>query len=278
VRHAAVLGSPIAHSLSPVLHRTAYTELGLDDWSYEAHECTEDGLAAFLDGLDDSWAGLSLTMPLKREALKLTDECGPLAVQVGGANTILLRNGRRFAENTDVYGVVTALTEAGIRPGGALVLGGGATAASALVALHELGLTAVTLAVRDRRRAVEAAMAGERAGLAVSVRTLDDLPKLLAEQPSSGLIVSTVPGDATAPYAPLITRARPDLAVFDVVYAPWPTTLGALAQAAGSTVVGGLPMLLHQAVRQVELMTGRQDVPVEVMRAAALAEQRLRSR
>jgi shikimate dehydrogenase len=278
VRHAAVLGSPIAHSLSPVLHRAAYAGLGLADWTYEAFECTEDGLAAFLDGLDASWAGLSLTMPLKREALKLADGRGPLAVQVGGANTILLRDGRRFAENTDVHGIVTALTEAGIRPGGALVLGGGATAASALVALHELGLTAVTLVVRDRRRAAEAAAAGERAGLAISVRLLDDLPELLAAQPPDGLIVSTVPGDAAAPYAPLITQARPDLAVFDVVYAPWPTTLGAAARAAGSTVVGGLPMLLHQAVRQVELMTGRTDVPVEAMRAAALAEQERRSR
>ena len=272
MRHAAVLGSPIAHSLSPVLHRTAYAEMGLADWSYEAIECGEDGLAAILYALDDTWAGLSLTMPLKRVALKLADQCSPRALAAGGANTLLRRDGRWQADNTDVHGMVTALTEAGLSPEAALVLGGGATAASALVALRELGLSEVTLAVRDRARAGEAAMAGERAGVAVSLRTLSELPELLAALPQAGLVISTLPGGAADPYAGLIGESGHP--VFDVVYAPWPTPLGAAA----ATVVGGLPMLLHQAVRQIELMTGRSQVPVEAMRAAALAEQRRRSR
>src|SRR5262249_41681718 len=116
MRRAAVLGSPVAHSLSPVLHRSAYAEMGLTGWSYEAVECAEDGLAGFLDGLDGDWAGLSLTMPLKRTVLKLADECSDLALAVGGANTLLLHDGRRLAENTDVYGAIKALTEAGLAP------------------------------------------------------------------------------------------------------------------------------------------------------------------
>src|SRR5690606_13470924 len=113
---AAVLGSPIAHSLSPVLHTAGYTALGIADrWHYGRHECDERGLAAFLDGCDDSWAGLSLTMPLKKVALTLADEVEETAVEVGGANTIVFENGRRHAYNTDVAGITEALREAGVR-------------------------------------------------------------------------------------------------------------------------------------------------------------------
>ncbi|WP_067488659.1 shikimate dehydrogenase [Actinomadura hibisca] len=264
---AAVLGSPIVHSLSPVLHRAAYAALGLDGWSYTAHECGEDGLAGFLAGLDASWAGLSLTMPLKRVALDLADTVSDLAVAVGGANTIVLRDGRRHADNTDVHGIVTALTEASLAaPASALVLGGGATAASALAALAELGLTEVGLAVREPSRAAETVAVGERFGLKVPVGTLDRVPVM----PPVELVVSTLPGTAADTFAEPV--AASGAALFDVVYAPWPTTLAAAVQDAGGTVVGGFEMLLHQAVRQVTLMTGRADVPVAAMRAAGEAE------
>ncbi|MEV4258880.1 hypothetical protein AB0J52_37460, partial [Spirillospora sp. NPDC049652] len=125
---AAVLGSPVAHSLSPVLHRAAYAGLGLDGWSYDAFEVGEDALEGFLAGLDGSWRGLSLTMPLKRVALSLADSVSELAAKVGGANTLVLRDGRRAADNTDVHGIVTALREAELDgAASALVLGGGAT-------------------------------------------------------------------------------------------------------------------------------------------------------
>lgn len=269
---AAVLGSPIAHSLSPVLHRAAYAAMGLTDWRYDAVECGEEDLAGFLDRIDETWAGLSLTMPLKRVALKLADRCAEIALAVGGANTLIFRDGMTLAENTDVYGIVTALTEAGLGgSGSALVLGGGATAASALVALRELGLERATLAVRDRTRAGEAADAGERAGLIVEIRALAELAELLH---GTDLVVSTLPGGAADPYAqqwgPEIAAAG--TALFDVVYAPWPTALGAAVRASGGVVLGGFPMLLHQAVRQVSLMTGREDVPVEAMRAAGESE------
>ncbi|MFG2090765.1 MULTISPECIES: shikimate dehydrogenase [unclassified Spirillospora] len=272
-RRAAVLGSPIAHSLSPVLHRAAYSEMGLYGWSYEAVECGEGDLAALLDGLGPGWAGLSLTMPLKRVALDLVDTVSDLAVKVGGVNTIVLRDGRRHGDNTDVHGIVTALTEAGVKtsgPGGgtsALVLGGGATAASALAALAGLGMDEAVLAVRNPGRAAGAAEVGERFGLAVRVVTLDSAA---AHLPAAELVVSTLPGRAADAFAGPV--AASGAALFDVVYAPWPTALAAAVGRAGGTVVGGFGMLLHQAVRQVTLMTGRDDVPVEAMRAAGEAE------
>ncbi|MFC5746689.1 shikimate dehydrogenase [Actinomadura rugatobispora] len=264
---AAVLGRPIEHSLSPVLHRAAYAAMGLDDWVYEAYECDETGLWGFLEGLDEEWAGLSLTMPLKRTALKLVDTVSDLAVAVGGANTIVLREGRRHGDNTDVHGIVAALTEAGLgAPASALVLGGGATAASALAALADLGLTKAGLAVRNPDRAAESMAAGERFGLALRIGALDRLPDLLGVE----LVISTLPGIAADPYAAQVAASGASL--FDVVYAPWPTTCAAAVEAAGGTVVGGFEMLLHQAARQVVLMTGREDVPVEAMRAAGEAE------
>lgn len=262
-RRAAVLGKPIAHSLSPALHTAAYRALGLTDWHYGRFECDETGLAAFLDGLDDSWAGLSLTMPLKKAVLPLLDTVSPLAEQVGGANTVVLRDGRRHGHNTDVYGIVAALREAGVAaPGSAAIIGGGATAASAVAALRELGLDKAVVAVRDPARAAGVVQVARRLEVGLDVRTLDRFT------PDVELVISTLPAGAADPLAPRLAGVP---AVFDVVYAPWPTVLGRTVARAGGVVVGGLAMLLHQAVRQVELMTGRTDVPVEAMRAAGEA-------
>ncbi|XRQ15888.1 shikimate dehydrogenase [Actinomadura welshii] len=275
-RRAAVLGAPIAHSLSPVLHRAAYAAMGLDGWSYEAVECGEEDLPGLLDGLGPEWAGLSLTMPLKRVALDLVDSVSDLAVRVGGVNTVVLRDGRRHGDNTDVHGIVTALTEAGVKAprssGGTLVLGGGATAASALAALATLGVQEAVLAVRTPERAAGAAAVGERFGLAVRVTALGDV----AEHLPAELVVSTLPGRAADAFAGPV--AASGAALFDVVYAPWPTALAAAVGKAGGAVVGGFEMLLHQAARQVALMTGREDVPVAAMRAAGEAELARRAR
>ncbi|MFF8844824.1 shikimate dehydrogenase [Streptomyces sp. NPDC015127] len=265
---AAVLGSPIAHSLSPVLHRAAHAALGLD-WSYEAVECDEKQLPGLLDSLDDSWAGLSLTMPLKRAVLPLVDEVTPLALDVGGANTVVLRDGRRYGHNTDVHGIVTALHEEGLAAGrpDAVILGGGATACSALAALRELGQTDIPVVVRERSRGALVCAAATRLGVAVRFHTFDELGDVLN---GAALVVSTLPAGAADPYAAAIARSGAD--VFDVVYANWPTRLARAALFGGARAVGGHTMLLHQAVRQVELMTGRTDVPVEEMRRAVTAE------
>jgi shikimate dehydrogenase len=262
---AAVLGSPVGHSLSPILHRTAYTELGLSEWRYDAIECAEHELAGLIATMGPEWAGLSLTMPLKRVVFELLDTVSDLAVKVGAANTVVLRDGARHGENTDVHGIVQALSEAGVpSPASATILGGGATAASALAALRETGLRQVALVVREPARAAETLDVAERLGVEVAVQTFDKFDT------DVDLIFSTLPsGAADAVVRPI---AESKAAVFDVVYSPWPTALARAVQDRAGVVIGGFPMLLHQAVRQVELMTGRADVPVEAMRAAGEAE------
>jgi shikimate dehydrogenase len=265
-RRAAVLGSPIAHSLSPVLHRAAYAAMGLTGWRYDAIECAEHDLAPRLRAMGPEWAGLSLTMPLKRAVLPLLDTVSEAAREVGGANTVIFRDGARHGENTDVHGIVQALVEAGAgRPASVTILGGGATAASALAAVRQLGLSAATLVVRDSARATETAVVAERLGLALNVQTFDKLDAVL----DVSLVVSTLPAGAADHLAATLA---PVPVLFDVVYAPWPTRLAEAVRARGGTVVGGFPMLLHQAVRQVELMSGRREVPVAAMRAAGETE------
>ena len=264
--HCAVLGDPIEHSLSPVLHRAAYAALGLD-WTYDAVRVPSGGLAAFLDGLDASWRGLSLTMPLKREVLPLLTSRDPWAEVSGAANTVLLDATGRHGLNTDVPGAIAAIREATDAPvDRALVLGGGATAASVLLALGELGCEAVTLLVRDPERAQETVDIASRGRhpLVVRVERLDDPETIRAS--GADILVSTVP--AAAQSAALVEATSGVPVVFDVVYDPWPTPLLVAARADGRTVVTGLDLLLWQAVDQVRAMTGRFDVPVDTMREA----------
>jgi len=266
---AAVLGSPIAHSLSPALHRAAYRELGLADWTYSAIECDEQRLPSLLDSLGPDWAGLSLTMPLKRAVLPLLDHVEPLATQVGAANTVVFAAGKRRGFNTDVGGIVTALREAGVTTGGnVLVLGSGATACSALAALDAIGGAAVSVAVRALARAKPLLAVADRLGMQV---TLTEFGPALASRRWQ-LLISTIPAAGAEPVAAqLRTGTLAADAVLDVVYDPWPTPLAAVADSAGSTVISGFDMLVHQAAGQVELMTG-QRAPVSAMRAAGLAE------
>ena len=257
---AAVLGSPVAHSLSPVLHNAAYRALGLDDWSYSLHECREAELPAFVDGLGPEWAGLSLTMPLKRVTLEVADEVDPLAAAVGAANTLVLA-GRRTAHNTDVFGIGATL---GVVAGRAVVLGAGGTAQSALAALRERGITDVEVLVRDVRRTEELLATAERLGVTPRFSdVLNDPARASAALADADVVVSTLPpGGADG-----LTPPGAGAVVLDVVYAPWPTPFAAAALAAGARVESGLEMLLHQAAAQVELMTGKPG-PVVEMRAA----------
>jgi shikimate dehydrogenase len=262
---AAVLGSPIAHSLSPLLHRAAYDALGLSDWSYEACEVGPEALPGFLDGLDASWAGLSLTMPLKQHVLPLLTSASPLVTLTGVANTVLLRDGERVGHNTDVHGIVASLREAGVgRVSRAAVLGAGATAASAVVALHELGAHHVRVLARSAERAAALQPVADAVGVDLRVAQLWPLE---LEDRWPQVVVNTTPPGALDSFA---AESDPDgllPVLLDVVYAPWPTPLVAVYQRAGGTVVSGAEMLLHQAAAQVELMTGR-AAPVERMRAA----------
>ncbi|MFI8767040.1 shikimate dehydrogenase [Streptomyces sp. R-07] len=271
-RRAAVLGSPIAHSLSPVLHRAAYAELGLDDWSYERFDVDEAALPGFVGELDGSWAGLSLTMPLKRAIIPLLDEISDTAASVEAVNTVVLReDGRRVGDNTDIPGMIAALHERGVeKVDSAAVLGAGATASSAVAALARICAGPVTAYVRSEARAEEMRGWGERLG--VDVRTADW--ERAAEAFGAPLVIATTPAGTTNALA----TAVPDTAgtLFDVLYDPWPTPLAAAWSEHGGKVVGGLDLLVHQAVLQVEQMTGVPKAPLAAMRAAG--EQALAAR
>ncbi|HLH83032.1 MAG TPA: shikimate dehydrogenase [Trebonia sp.] len=267
---AAVLGKPIAHSLSPALHRAAYAELGLDGWTYQAVECDEAALPAFVTSRGPDWAGLSLTMPLKRTVLPLLDRTDPLAAVTGGANTVVFRPDGRYGYNTDVRGIVDALAEVGAPPPGSVtILGGGATACSALAALPELGAAGADVVVRDPVRAAGLLAVAERLRLRVRLRPFTDLE---TGGPAPGLLISTVPAGAADGYSERMRlTGQAPAALLDVVYDPWPTPLAEAASAAGALVASGFAMLLHQAAAQVELMTGK-PAPLEAMRAAGEAE------
>jgi shikimate dehydrogenase len=271
---AAVLGSPISHSLSPVLHRAAYRALGLPGWTYDAIECDEAGLPALLDGCGQDWAGLSLTMPLKRAVLPLLHTAEPLVAEVGCANTVIFAAGTRQGHNTDVPGMITALAAAGVSGSeSVLLLGAGATACSALAAVRALGAGEVTVAVRDPERAADLLAVARKLGVAVR---LADFGRPLPVS-SWHLLISTVPAGAADIYAQQVLRG--DLvpaAVLDVVYHPWPTNLAAAAEKTGAGLVLGFELLLHQAARQVELMTARTP-PTAAMRRAGQAELRRRA-
>jgi shikimate dehydrogenase len=258
----AVVGFPIAHSLSPDLHRAAYAGLGLD-WVYERHEMTEAGLAEFLDGLDASWRGLSLTMPLKRSVVPLLDAMTQRAVQAQAANTVVLREGRRTGHNTDIPGAAAAVRERYAGPlDRAVILGGGATAASTLLALADLGCRHVTLVVREEARAAVTLATAARH----PARPVVDVLAVGAEPPDADIFVSAVPGTAQGPEATALA-ARVGV-VFDVAYDPWPTPLARFVADRDAVWVSGLDLLVHQAALQVELMTGAPVAPLELMRRA----------
>jgi len=270
---AAVLGKPIAHSLSPALHRAAYAALGLDDWTYDLVECGEDELAGYLESRGPEWAGLSLTMPLKRTVLPLLDHVDQVATATGGANTVVFHPEGGY--NTDVQGVVDAVTEAGVsRPRSVTILGAGATACSALAAAGELGAPGADIVLRDPARAREVLRTAELLGLAVRLRSFAEFER---DAVVPDLLISTVPAGAADEYAERTVISRAPATVLDVVYHPWPTPLAVAATAAGSAVVSGFAMLLHQAAAQVELMTGK-PAPVAVMRLAGEAELARRAR
>lgn len=260
---AAVLGSPIAHSLSPTLHRAAYRYLGLD-WEYSAIECTESQFPAFLASLDESWRGLSLTMPLKEVVFEVVEQVSDLARKVHSANTVFRAENRVTwqATNTDVEGMQRALREIGCEDvATARILGAGATARSAVAAVAGLG--AETLVVHARRRSAAQALAelAARWGLRCSVA---DLTPIAGDQ---DVLISTLPSDVAAPWAQFPART----ALLDCSYHPWPTPLANAWHSHGNALVAsGRDMLVWQAVAQVRLMTGA-DFPdaemVTTMRA-----------
>nr|WP_300338019.1 shikimate dehydrogenase [Actinomyces sp.] len=294
VRHrAGVIGQPVAHSLSPVLHRAVYEDLGLEDWEYVSREVAPDQLEELLARLGapageaPSWEGLSVTMPHKQRLLTLVDVVDPLAQTVGAANTVVAqRSGTGpallAAFNTDVAGIVGALREAAspapAEAETALVLGSGATACSALAALAELGARRIVVAARQHAGPGRALAAAHRMGLEVEALTwrpqdADSCRQVAQALLDARLAVSTLPAGAADALVPALRRGASQrgplerATLLDVVYDPWPTALAAAWQQAGGAVAPGWLMLLHQAVPQVRLMTGHLP-DTQVMRRA----------
>ena len=269
----AVLGSPIHHSRSPQMHAAAYDALGLD-WTYGRAEVSVDALPGFLSALGPEWRGLSLTMPLKRAVLPFVGGHDPLVDRLGLANTVVfgdrpalvdralfdgaLIDGALF--NTDVDGIVRVLQRGGI--GGArtaIVLGAGATAASALTALERLGVTDATVAARD---------VGAAARLAGG-RPVIELAAVGDHLAGADVVISTLPGSARVAVDLPALGGTP---LLDVAYDPWPTALGARWTAAGGTLRHGLDLLIEQAVLQVRAFVGGHPaVPLPAERAVRRA-------
>lgn len=259
---AAVLGSPVAHSLSPALHQAAYAALGLEDWTYDRFEVDEGGLAPFVEGLDESWRGLSLTMPLKVAAFAVADEVSGLAREAGAINTLVRTESGWAGDNTDVHGIVAALRDAGVgTPGSATIIGSGATARSALLALRELGAGSVRVAARNAAAVADL----------VALAPVEHVPLADWAKGESAVVVSTVPGPGAAAATDALGGSDlTGLTLLDVVYADWPTPLARAAAGAGATVVSGLEMLVHQAAEQFRIFTGV-DAPLAAMQDAGRA-------
>jgi shikimate dehydrogenase len=240
----AVLGSPIAHSKSPALHRAAYRVLGLD-WQYDAIEVAAAQLPEFVAGLGSEWRGLSLTMPLKKDVLPLLDQRAPLVDISGAANTVLFDEGLS-GFNTDVFGIVAALRERIEGRGSALILGGGATAGSALLAAADLGFAAVRILMRDPSKTSELKRIAESLTVPVKFGSVGDAIG------APDLVISTVPGHAELDIQ-FSFPVRRNAILFDVAYEPWPSTLALQWLEAGGTVVTGIEMLAWQALAQVRV-------------------------
>ncbi len=266
----AVVGDPVDHSLSPVLHAAAYDRLGLA-WTYAAVRVPAGDLAGTVAGLragdgGPTWRGLSVTAPLKREALALADRATDRARLAGGANTLVLTDDGVHADNTDLPGASAAVRERYDGPvADVVVLGAGATAASVPLALCDLGARRVTLLARDPARGEASAETVRRHPGAPEVRVLG----LDVGPWAPDVVVGTVP--ATAQDARLVAAWSGAPLVFEAVYDPWPTPLASAVLDRGGVLVSGLDLLVHQAVLQVRAFTGL-DVDVDLLRGAGERE------
>lgn len=281
LRRACVLGHPIAHSLSPALHRAAYAYLGEANLEYDRRDTLPDDLPAIMRGVRNPAgteeapyiAGLSVTMPLKTAVIKYCDELSETARVTGAVNTVYPRGEKVLGDNTDVIGIVNALLHAGLKPNPErdepAVIGGGATAISALTALHKLGYRRASVYARSLHKLGSVQEAADRLGVQLEQVSLADLPQNLAER-GHHPVISTLPAHAADEWASQLSGLKGASAthrpvLLDVAYNPWPSALASAWEANGGTVVSGLEMLLYQAVEQVLLFTDCTLQPAELL-------------
>lgn len=257
---AAVLGSPIEHSKSPVLHNAGYVALGLDQWAYDRFECTEEMLEGIVSGVDESYRGFSVTMPAKFAALNFADVVTDRARAIGSANTLVRTDEGWRADNTDVDGIKGALGELldGTSLNGkyAVVIGSGGTARPAIWTLIEAGVAHITVLNRSDRTS-------ELQALFDATPTTLSYAPISAAPTNADVVISTVPSSAIAGHEQSLAIAP----VLDVIYDPWPTPLVETTRAAGFPAVGGHVMLAHQSYGQFEQYTGK-EAPRDAMRKA----------
>jgi shikimate dehydrogenase len=263
-----VVGSPISHSRSPDIHLSAYRALGLD-WGYQAVDIPKGKLADFMLSLNPSATSvISVTMPLKPEAAELATSCSHLVAELGIANTLLPRGDGWFADNTDVAGLAKTITSTGfeVKAGQpATVLGTGATAMSAIKALGQLGFAQVNLCGRNQGATEKLLAIATAANLRVDLFDPAEVGPLL----DSPLVISTWPGDVAGQLvAPTLGSKSAGLGLLvDVTYHPWPSPLARAWFGSGGDVIGGLDLLVNQAMFQIEAATG-QSVSLPVLREA----------
>lgn len=278
---AAVIGSPIEHSLSPVIHRAAWAQLGIDGWEYRRLEQDADSLPRFIGGLGGDCAGLSVTMPCKQAVMPLLDAIDPLASAVGAVNTVVPSSGVLAGFNTDVTGIASAIRRACSQanralPTSAVVLGARATASSALAALGELGIVTSTVAARRFGGPGSVVAASSRLGVSIDQVLWSDRDAVLRAISGADLVISTLPAGVADPLAEHMT-VREGQILLDVVYSPRETALRSAFERNGGIVAEGTDMLVFQAAAQVQLMTGRTP-KTDVMRGALEAELARRAR
>jgi shikimate dehydrogenase len=273
-RRFAVVGSPVDHSLSPVLHRTAYTALGIADAVYARHDVPAGRLATFLqEGPGRELSGLSVTMPGKPEAFALAAEADATSRALGISNTLLRReDGSWRAENHDVHGIVAALRDHGTSaPATGAVLGSGATALSAVAALVELGVDTVLLSARSPDKLAPLEEYAARHGVAVRRIPWERHHEVLAADAAVSALAIDGAAAVAAQWRARSALPRPGV-LLDVLYDPWPAPLAAVVSEAGGEVADGLEMLAHQADMQLRSMLGVAAAPVARMLAAAREE------
>lgn len=279
MKRAALIGDPVEHSLSPVMHNAAFRAMSIDA-TYELWPTSIAGLHARLESIHaENLLGINVTVPHKQAVMQFCDNVTENARRIGAVNTLVIRSdGKITGENTDAYGFGHALNAAtlGDPPKRALILGAGGAARAVAVALIDSGVTWVTIANRTRKRADDLVGTLHEAGVdRIDAIAWDELPDAVA---AVGLLVNATSigwhGEEIPVSAEVIARIDPDGVVIDLTYRD--TALLRTLRGRRVKVVDGLSMLIHQGARAFELWTGVQP-PVDVMTAAVLHEQARRS-
>jgi shikimate dehydrogenase len=275
-RVAGVIGDPVRHSLSPVLHNAAYRDLGLD-WVYAAFEVPAGSTGAALEAMRVlGFAGLSITMPHKTSAAECCDQLTPDATALQSVNTVrVAEDGRLAGDSTDGEGFLRSLREAGHDPAGvpALVLGGGGAARAVALALGRAGARVTVCARKPAAATVAARLADGEAAPWDERGPVAKRCALVVNATPIGMTppVDDVGGAPNPPDLPIPGDAlRSGQVCVDLVYHPRETAFLGVAREHGAAAVDGLGMLVHQAGLQIEQWTGR-SAPIAAMRAEAEA-------